>query len=168
MKIEVLQDSICCAGFDIISDRADRHRHHTQKNLTPRSLRLESWRLRGAPVTNSLSHLPGGVERLRVTGSRRKDPHMEAPRPLSFKLLPSTLTMLRIQLNMNISVAATKLGLEQKVVQYIEAHTRVFAPDTWSDFNFALTPVKGPEPISIFDYLAELDADQVQVERGDA
>lgn len=168
MKIAVVQDSISYAGSGIMSDRADRRQHHHQKiNLTPRSLRLESWRLRGAPVTRSLSHPTVGVEPPRVAGSNRKDPTMEAARPRSFNLLPSRLTTLRQWLNIDVPTAANRLGLSPHIVRYLEDHTRRLSPDTWEKFDIALTSVEGPQPISIWDWLAELDAKEAQQTRAD-
>ena len=167
MKIAALQDSISCAECDIISDRADRRQHQAYKNLTPRSLRLDSWRLRGAPVTSSLSHLYGGVEQPRVTGSNRKDPTMEAARPRSFNLLPSRLTTLRQWLNIDVATASTRLGLAPHIVRYLEDHTRRLSVETWADFDLALSPAEGPQPITIWDWLAELDAKEAQATRSD-
>ena len=96
---------------------------------------------------------------------------MEALRPLSFTLLPSRLTTLRHRLKIDVATAAASLGLEPHVVQYIEDHTRRFSSETWSDIDLVLTPVTGPQPVSIWDWLAELDADearQARSERGDA
>ena len=96
---------------------------------------------------------------------------MEAPRPLSFILLPSRLTTLRHCLKIDVSTAAASLGLDRHIVQYIEDHTHRLSSDTWADIDLSLVPATGPKPISIWDWLAELDADearQARADRGDA
>lgn len=92
---------------------------------------------------------------------------MEAARPLSFTLLPSRLTALRRRLKIDVPAAAVRLGLQPHVVQYIEDHTRRFSSSTWSNFDLALTPVEGPKAISIWDWLAEVDADEARQTRAD-
>jgi hypothetical protein len=93
---------------------------------------------------------------------------MEASRPLSFMLLPSRLTVLRRRLKMDVATAAARLGLTPGVVQYIEDHTRRFSSGTWSNFDLMLTPVDGPHPVSIWDWLAELDADEARQARAES
>ena len=92
---------------------------------------------------------------------------MEAARPRSFNLLPSRLTTLRQWLNIDVPTAANRLGLNPHIVRYLEDHTRRLSPDTWEKFDIALTSVEGPQPISIWDWLAELDAKEAEPTRAD-
>lgn len=159
MNFAIRQDSIYYFESGIMYDPADRHQRTKQKNLTLRSLRLVSWRLRRAPVTRSLSHTLASVDTPIVSGSNRKDPtSMEAASPLSFTLCPSRLTVLRQRLRIDHGATAKLLGLRPEVLKYLENHTRRFDLETWSNIDFRLTLVDGPKPVSLWEWVAELQA----------